>query len=386
MSSPPLPASRRRLRRPGATGRRVLAIGVALVVAVAGTGLYLAYSHATGRTTLTIYTYASFLGGACGSGGAAGGLFANFSAAYDVAVQVECPSGTLVSTLESQASSPVADLVVGLDEITAPEAQSLGLLVPYSPPGLADVNASLVDHLSPQHYVTPYEYGYLAIDYTSGFYHATGGAVARSAFPAFAANASWASQLVYEDPAGDITGQEFLAWEAMYYTAVLHENWTGFWDAVLPHAHEAPSWDTAYYSMFENPYATVVSYTTDPASAAYYGAGGSFNSTVSTFGGRYYGWQTLYGVGIVRGTTHLALDEAFVNYLLNGSVQSAIPYNEWEYPANSTVPWPPLFLSSGLLPPDQIVALNNDLTPTELAQNFTSPNGWLATWQGLAGA
>ena len=64
MSPRPPPLPRRRLRRPGATGRRVLAIGLALVVAVAGIGLYLAYSHATGRTTLTIYTYASFLGGA----------------------------------------------------------------------------------------------------------------------------------------------------------------------------------------------------------------------------------------------------------------------------------------------------------------------------------
>ncbi|MEM0129597.1 MAG: hypothetical protein QXG65_05505 [Thermoplasmata archaeon] len=379
-------AGERLPRRPGGYGRIVLAAAVAVIVTVAGLGIYEALRPGPGEPTLTIYTYGSLFGGACGSGGSASGIFGNFSAQYHVAIRVECPSGTLVSTLEAQRSDPVADLVIGLDEITAPEAQALGLVIPYSPPGLADVNASLEEELTSDHSVTPYEYGYLGIDYTPSFARATGGAIATGSLPEFATNASWGSQLVYEDPASDITGEEFLAWTATLYGFVLHQDWTGFWQAILPHAQEAPSWGVAFNQMFGNPYGAVVSYTTDPASAAYYGTPGAFQTTVSYVGGVPYGWRTIYGVGIVRGSTHLTLDEAFVNYLLSGSVQAQIPYSEWEYPANQTVAWPPLFQESGLIDPSSIVPLNQFVSPAELAQNFTGPDGWLATWEGLAGA
>lgn len=371
----------RPLRRPGRTGRVVVAVAIALVLVIAGAVVYAEWAKANGGTTLVIYTYPSLLGGSCGAGGAAQGVFANFSSEYGVTIDVECPSGNLVQTLEAQANSPGADLVVGLDEITAPQAESLGLLVNYTPPSIVDVNSSLVAHLSPDHYVTPYEYGYLAIDYTDDFANATGGAIANSSFPDFAQNTSWADQLIYEDPTLDITGEEFLAWEVLYYETVLHEDWTGFWQSILPHASDSDSWGDAYAEFEQGTHAMVVSYTTDPASAVYYGGGPAFNSTVSTHNGTLYGWETLYGVGIVKGTTHLTLDQEFVNYLLNGSVQSQIPLNEWEYPANDTVALPSYY--SALIPPSSIVPLNDETTPSELAANIT---GWLSTWETLAGA
>ncbi|MGI0054193.1 MAG: hypothetical protein ACREBZ_00490 [Thermoplasmata archaeon] len=369
-----------RLRRPGRWGRVVIAAAIAIVVIVAGSLAYAQWVKATEGPTLVVYTYASLLGGSCGSGGAASGVFANFSSEYHVTVDVECPSGNLVDTLEAQAGSPGADLVVGLDEITGPEAESLGLLVNYTPPGLADVNASLVAALSPDHYVTPYEYGYLGIDYTDSFYNATGGAIANSSFPDFATNSSWADQLLYEDPSIDITGEEFLAWEVLYYETVLHEDWTGFWTSVLPHAHDSSSWDEAFDDFGSANGNLVVSYTTDPASAAYYPTGFGFNTTVASLNGTLYGWETIYGAGIVKGSTHLTLDEEFIDYLLSGSVQSEVPLNEWEYPANSTVALPAVY--SDLIPPSSIHALNAAITPSELAVDIT---GWITTWETLAG-
>ncbi len=385
MNSP----SPRRLRRPGRLGRAFLAVALALVVVIAGFGLYeYASRPGTSGTVLVVYTYSSFLGGNCG-GANVTSVLAPFEALHQVSIDLVCPNANLDAALQDPAyyGLPAADLVIGLDEITAPQAESLGLLEPYAPPELANIPTWLVDGVSPDHGVVPYEWGYLAVDFTAAFSNATGGAVAHATLPDFVENASWAAQLVTENPLYDITGEEFLAWEVEYYETVLHQNWETFWTQFFgePHPNPAPDWGTAF-AEFGTPAGEnqlVVSYSTDPAYAAAYGEAGAFNSTVSWWNGTAYGWRTIYGVGVVAGTRHATLAEELESFLLSGPVQSALPTSEWEYPANDTVGVPPVF--DAALDPDGIVALNNATTPAEVAANLTAPNGWLATWQSLAG-
>jgi thiamine transport system substrate-binding protein len=376
----PSPAPRR-VRAPGRLGRVIKVSAVALVVVLAGFGVAEYLSSGLGEPTLVVYTYSSLFGG---PGTAAySEVFTTFANAHHVHLDVEFPSGNLVSTLLAQSNAPTADLVVGLDEITAEQAEMHGLLVPYAPPGLANVSTGLVGEISPDHGVVPYEWGYLAIDYNASFYAASGGAVARATLPDFATNASWANQLLIEDPTVDITGEEFLVWQVEYYEQVLHENWTDFWTGVFPHLSykPAPDWGTAF-SEFSTPPGNpgmVVSYSTDPAYAAYYGQAGQFNSTVSWWNGTEYGWRTIYGAGIVSGSRHLTLDQEFENWLLSGTVQSLIPTNEWEYPANSTIALPPVYQAA--LDPALITPLNNGTTPAEVVGSL---NGWLTTYEELA--
>ncbi len=123
----------------------------------------------------------------------------------------------------------------------------------------------------------------------------------------------------------------------------------------------------------------VVSYSTDPAYAAASGEPGVFNSTVSWWDGTEYGWKAIYGIGIVNGSREISLDEEFENWFLNGTVQSEIPENEWEYPANDTIPLPSVF--DAAIDPSGIVALNDGVTPATLASDLP---GWIATWLSLA--
>ncbi len=376
------PGSERRIRRPGAFGRalKVTAIVFVLVVAGVGVGEYL--SSEIGEPTLVVYTYSSLFGGP--GTPAFDYVVHTFASAHHVRVDVEYPTGTLFSTLKNQENAPAADLVVGLDEITAPQAEANGLLLPYSPPALADISPGLVHELSPQHGVTPYEWGYLAIDYNTTFATATGGAVAHLTLPELAQNSSWAKELLIEDPIVDITGQEFLVNTVEYYEHVLHQNWTGFWTSLLPNLQQyrpSPSWGDAFgqFTTPPNSPAMVVSYSTDPAYAAYYGQSGQFNSTVTWWNGTAYGWKTIYGVGIVSGTRHLALAQEFVDWLLSGSVQSEIPLNEWEYPANETIPLPPAYAAA--VDPSSVVALNAATTPSAVASALP---GWVSTYQELA--
>jgi thiamine transport system substrate-binding protein len=377
----PAPRPVRRLRAPGRLSRILKATAVVLIVSLAGFGIAEYVSTTYGEPTLVVYTYSSLFGGP----GAAAykEVFDTFANAHHIRIDVEFPSGNLVSTLLAQSNAPASDLVIGLDEITAPEAEARGLLVPYSPPELANVSPSLVRDISPDTAAVPYEWGYLAIDYNASFYRASAGAVAHATLPDFAANASWANQLLIEDPAVDITGEEFLVWEVQYYQQVLHQNWTSFWTGVLPHLSykPAPDWTTAFGEFSTSPGnpGMVVSYSTDPAYAAYYGAAGQFNSTVSWWNGTAYGWRTVYGVGIVSGSRHLALDQEFENWLLSGTVQNEIPTNEWEYPANTSIQLPPVFAAA--LDPSGIVPLNEGTTPAHVVDSL---NGWLTTYEELA--
>jgi thiamine transport system substrate-binding protein len=368
-----------RLRRPGRGGRVLVAVALAAGLVLAGLGTYDYVESQFGGTTLVIFTYPSLLGGNCGGSAAFSSVFGAFASAHGIRIDVECPPGTAYSWLVQQAGAPAADLVIGLDEITAPEAEAAHLLVPYSPPSLANVSSSLIAELSPDHGAVPYEYGYLAVDYNETFYAATSGNVANLTFPELVHNATWARDLLVEDPESDITGQEFLVWEIEYYEHLLHQNWTTFWvDMPAGAPPLSDSWSDAYYEFSDGVYPMVVSYTTDPAYAAYYGEPGSFNSTVSWFGGTEYGWRTIYGMGIVNGSRHLALDEEFENWILSGAVQAEIPLNEWEYPANGTVPLPSVFAAA--IPPGSIVALNNDTTPAVVGDSIA---GWVQTWYAL---
>ena len=374
----PAPPSRR-LRRPGRAGRLLLAVGLAAGLVLAGLGTYDVIASEFGGPILVIYTYPSLFGGGNCGAPAFATVFGDFASAHGIRIDVVCPAGTLYGALLGQSGAPAADLVIGLDEITTPQAEASGLLVPYAPPGLVDVPASLVAELSPDDGAVPYEYGDLAIDYNATFYNATAGAVAHLSLPEVIANASWARNFLVEDPATDITGEEFLVWQIEYYEHVLDRNWTTFWtEAPSGTPPLSDSWGDAF-DAFSSAYdQMVVSYATDPAYAADYGHAGAFNATGLWWNGTDYGWQTVYGIGIVHGSRHLALDEAFENWFLSGTVQALIPTNEWEYPANETIALPAVFADA--LAPASLTALNADTTPAEVGASIA---GWVAEWSAI---
>ncbi len=333
----------RRLRRPGRAGRVLVAVALASVLILAGLGTYEYVTSEFGGTTLVVYTYPSlFEDGSCGEC-VLSAVFGQFASAHHIRIELEYPR-VLYSTLVDEAAAPAADLVIGLDEITTPQAAAAHLLFPYAPPGLADVSPGVVEALSATHAAVPYQYGYLAVDYNRTFYAATHGAVASLTLPEVVANRSWARNLTVEDPVLDITGEEFLLWQIEYYEQVLHENWTTFWTSAPSGTPPlSDSYNDAWNAFESGSPSMVVSYSTDPAYAAYWGEGGWFNSTGSWWNGTQYTWETVYGIGIVNGSRHLSLDEEFENWFLSGPVQAEIPTNEWEYPANSTVPLPSIF-------------------------------------------
>lgn len=354
---------------------------IATVVIVAGFGLYYYRQASAGSCTggphsLVVATYTSFFDSGADPAAARAALFGGFENSTHSRVCVEYVSGDLATNLLTAGTSR-PDVVVGLDELTAPRADAAGLLVPYAPPELAQVPPALVANLAPDHSVAPYEFGFIGLDYnvtydaTHGFPFSTGNYLS-----AVAANSTLARQFLYEVPP-DITGEEFLALQIAYSTAVLHQNWTAFWRTVGPTAPSATDWGSGFSEFSAGVYASFVSYSTDPAYGAYFGPSGALNATMLRSGGYNYSWEAVYGVGIVRGGVHnLTLAEQFENWLLSGPAQDAVPFNEWEYPANETVPLPGVFNWS--VPPSAITPLNSFESVNATASALP---GWILEWQ-----
>ncbi len=375
-SALPIPASHR------SWGRRSRVVGVLLIAVIVGVAAYgigqYASLKAPSSSTLTVWTYPSFFDSGSDPNRTLSTILGGFENLTGAGVVLEYPSGDLASALLSARPGAEPDVVLGLDEITAGQVESAGLLYPYTPPNLASVNATLAGALGPPGNVTPYEFGYLGLDYVRSYNNASGRPFgAGNFFTNLSAHPSLASQFIYEDPvAGSIVGEEFLAWQVEFYTHVLHENWTTFWKGLRSGCPancpiSAPDWTDAFDEFSSGQGQAVVSYTTDTAYNAYFGNGGAVNSTVAFVGGHAYGWETVYGAGILRSSPRIPLAERFVNWMLSGTVQRLVATNEWEYPANQTAlaELPPVFSLS--LPPSEIIPLDGFLPPSQASQEIS---------------
>jgi thiamine transport system substrate-binding protein len=372
------PTPRRRTAR---SSMRWLVLVVAALVIVAGFGVYF-YVEATsnpcvsGPHTLVVDTYASFFDSGASPGAARAAVFGGFENGTHSHVCVQYVNGDLATQLLTS-GAPRPDIVIGLDELTAPRVDAAGLLVPYAPPELSQVPGALVANLAPDHSVVPYEYGFIGLDYNLTYDRSHGQPFSTGDFlETVERNPTLAAQFLYEVPP-DITGEEFLAMEVAFSTTVLHQNWTTFWHAIGPIAPSTTDWGTGFSEFSAGTYASFVSYTTDPAYDAYFGPVGAINTSVLRYNGVNYSWESIYGVGIVRGDGHnSSLAEQFENWLLSGPIQNDIPTNEWEYPANDSATLPGAFNWS--VPPTSIVPLNSFESANATAANLP---GWILQWQ-----
>lgn len=360
--------------------KKIIAVALGLVFVIAGfTVFYSLQDRNVSGKTLVVYTYSSFMADGLNKTQAYQVVFGTFEKEYHVKIVVETPQDGLLATLESQKSHPVANIVIGLTNINGIEAAKDGLLVKYVPPDSRYINSTLIQEMGcASSYLTPYEYSYLGIDYNkTGF----NGSLFQPSFSDLLSPTN-VSHILIENPITSETGQGFLLWEISYYEYVLHENWTLWWNESLPHLgdHIYNSWCSAFTAFQSSPpdY-LLLSYLTDPAYNVYFGYGNFTGSTVTYHDGREYGWRTIYSIGIVNGSGSTSLAEDFVNYFLGSTVQNEIPFNEWMYPANSSIPLPSVY--NVTMNHSNIIPLNDYINATDIYQNL---DNWDTEWLALS--
>jgi thiamine transport system substrate-binding protein len=355
------------------------AVTVIIIIVVAAYGIVTWW-----RPRFVVYTYSSFMDwGDEGADVVLDRAFAGFKEKYGIDIDfviLEGDANFIVSRLNAEAANPVADVVIGIDNILVLQEAARNVLEPYTSPDLDLINETLVDLLSPEHYLTPFDYGLVTLIYSMTTINTTTHPELANLTFSDLATPELASALVTEDPHLSSPGLSFLLSQIAVYQEILHEDWKTWWDAVENEIDVEEGWTEAWSAWSSDPTKhLLVSYGTDPAYSAYYSEGAP-DTKVAPFyyDGNYWAWMQVEGAGLVKNGPNPTLGKAFIDYCLNMSVQQEIALNQWMFPVRSDVTLHSAF--DYAIHPDEISVLNTLLNSTVIATNLQD---WLQQYDSI---
>jgi len=351
-------------------------VGAALMIVVIIIAVYGVVTWWKPR--FVVYTYSSFMDwGDEGANVVLKRAFAPFEEKYGIEIDfviLEGDANFIVSRLNAEAANPVADVVIGIDNILILQQSARNVLEPYISSNLGLINETLVSLLDPEHYLTPFDYGLVTLIYSMNTINTTTHPQLANLTFADLASTELASALVTEDPHLSSPGLSFLLSQIAVYDKILHEDWTTWWDTVENDIDVEEGWTEAWSAWSSDPSRhLLVSYGTDPAYSANY-LGTAPDTAIAPFyyNGNHWAWMQVEGVGLVKNGPNPLLGQAFIDYCLNASVQQEIALNQWMFPVRSDLTLPTVFQYA--IHPDEISLLNTLLNNTEIASNLQN---WL---------
>jgi thiamine transport system substrate-binding protein len=354
----------------------IAAVSICVIIVVA------AYAAVTfWKPRFVVYTYSSFLD--WGDEGAEVVLeraFAPFEEMYGVDVDIillEVDANGIISKLVAESANPVADVVIGIDNILILQEAAKNVLQPYLSPSLSLINETFVDLMDPEHYLTPFDFGLVTLIYSTNTINATTHPELENLTFVDLAEAELASALVTENPHFSSPGLSFLLSQIAVYEKLLHEDWTSWWEDVKDEIDVQEGWNEAWSLWSSDPEKhLLVSYGTDPAYSANY-LGTAPDTAVAPFyyDNQYWAWMQVEGVGLVKNGPNPELGRAFIDYCLNATVQNEIPLNQWMFPVRTDLTLPAVYQYA--IHPDEVSVLNQLLNSTEISLNLSD---WLDLW------
>jgi thiamine transport system substrate-binding protein len=356
---------------------RIIAVISVIVILIVA-----AYAAVTWwKPRFVVYTYSSFLD--WGDEGAEVVLeraFAPFEEMYGVDVDIillEVDANGIISKLVAESANPLADVVIGIDNILILQEAAKNVLEPYVSPNLSLINETFVDLLDPEHYLTPFDFGLVTMIYSTNTINTTTHPQLGNLTFADLAEAELASALVTENPHFSSPGLAFLLSQIAVYEKLLHLDWTGWWEDVKDDIDVQEGWSEAWSVWSGDPSKhLLVSYGTDPAySANYLGTAPDTVAAPFFYDNQHWAWMQVEGVGLVKNGPNPELGKAFIDYCLNATVQTEIPLNQWMFPIRTDLTLPSVYQYA--IHPDEVSVLNQLLNSTEISSNLSD---WLTQW------
>ncbi len=289
-------------------------------------------------------------------------------------------AGSILTRAIAEKDSPVADVLIGIDNVMVHQARAAGILEAYKPNGAENLRQDLIESLASDYLLTPYDYGVFAVWYDESRFSGFGNNFSLDALR----NPEVASKLVVENPQISSVGLGFLLWSIAEYGATALGNssdtWLDFWsDLAKNDARLTPSWGDALDLFFDAKAnrSIMISYTTSPAYGQCNYGEDTTNAIVSKKEGKYTGWFQIEGLGITKGSSNKDLAKKFVDWFISDELQSQIYGNQYMYPALETVETPQCYVDS-TISKDDIVPLNSKISGELINQTLDT---WLAEWE-----
>ncbi|MCL6003193.1 MAG: extracellular solute-binding protein [Thermoplasmatales archaeon] len=353
--------------------RVYIVVGIVVVAAIMVYAIYPDIVPSK-EPTINILTYESFFQYGSNPNQTLDYIINNFENWYHVKINVETSSGDLYNQI-IQTKGSGFDVVIGLNNIDSYLAANSGFLYKFNVSNESHLNKTLYSFLQSSGYVIPYEYSPLTTDYNlSGPINVS--VLQNLSFADFS-NSTVANQYILENPTTpSINGEDFLLGQIAFYSGVLHQNWTSFWNKSRGML-VTQDWSSGF-SLFESGTRQMFfSYSTDPAYNEYFNYS-KIGTTPFHYEGKNYAWMQVLGIGILNSSKYKSIDKEFVNWFIGQDVQNLIPLNEWTYPANMNVALPEVY--SGNPPISSMIPLNSYLNMTMAAKNLAE---WSLEWSSI---
>ena len=270
-------------------------------------------------------------------------------------------AGEVLNRLILEKDNPQADVVVGIDNSYLAKAIDAGILEPYRPGNVDVIPQWIIDSFDPTFHLTPYDYGYIAINYRKDMVQNPPKSLEDLTKP------EWKGKLIIEDPRTSSPGMAFLLWTI----AVYGDDWLYYWQKLKENDVQiVEGWSAAWEAFTKGEYPLVLSYATSPAATVYY----ENNTNIGAVAFEEGNYLQIEGAGIVKGAKHKELAKKFIEFLISEEAQEKLPVNQWMYPVNKNVQLPEVFKYA--------VKVEKPVTvdPKEIEENYDT---WLKQWTAL---
>lgn len=331
--------------------------------------------------TLVVYTYDSFLLWGEDPDTIDQTVFGPFEEEHGIDVEIRrlnTDANGIISRLVAESANPVADVVIGIDNVLILQTLAKSVLEQYTPSNLNLIDDSIISALDPDHYLLPFDFGLVTLIHRTSELNTTTNPEMENL--TLSELIDMASLLVTENPHFSSPGLAFLLSQIAVYEKLMEEDWTTWWQAVEEEIDVQEGWTEAWTKWDADPARKLlVSYGTDPSyDASWTGEAPDTAVAPIHYEGVDYAWMQVEGIGLVKNGPSPELGRAFIEYCLTASVQSHIALNQWMFPANLNVELDAIF--DYALHPEDVTPLNTLLTSTEISANLIE---WLDAYDEI---
>jgi thiamine transport system substrate-binding protein len=246
-------------------------------------------------------------------------------------------AGTMLNKAILAKDNPLADVLYGVDNTFLSRALSEDLFVPYDSPLIPSIGSGF--EVDPQPRVLPIDYGDVCLNYDKSFFEDHNLQPPTSledlTQPAFK------DLLVVENPATSSPGLAFLlATIGHFGTGNYLDYWQGLVDNNLLVDND---WETAYYSDFtvhggQRP--VVVSYASSPPAEVAFASPPISEPPTGVVTENTSCFRQIEYAGILKGTQHMDLAQAWIDFMLSVKFQEDMPLNMFVFPVNPAAKLP----------------------------------------------
>ncbi|MDH5401393.1 MAG: thiamine ABC transporter substrate-binding protein [Candidatus Heimdallarchaeota archaeon] len=291
-------------------------------------------------------------------------------------------AASIIIQASAEKSNPIADVLIGIDNILIEKARNQDILQPYVSTQLNYLEDGLVQELASDNLLTPYDYGIISLWYLNDRLPSInpGSFVLEDLLTEELSN-----QIIIQNPLLSSPGLGFFLWTIGIYgdpeidlDGVIDGNWREFWDMAAENFHLTSSWGEAFELLYteESGKSIMVSYTTSPAYGACLYDDYSTSALLSNEQGNTWGWKQIEGLGLVKNSDNQDLAKEFIDWFVSEEVQNEIYMNQWMYPSRSNIQQPSCY--SDVIQPNTIYPLNTRITTDILESNL---DNWLSEWE-----